>query len=129
MKPVAGFYSIAGANYTAEEIQNIYSDATRKVEVKHATGPCNTQNETRKDEKPPNETRKPEMQHAPQAIETRKTNKARLGSENGKHIGTFIIDGIEYQSAHDAAKALNLAPSTIIRRCRKKIEGYEMMEI
>ena len=125
MKLAGGTYHIAGINYTPEEIAVIYSGATRnKVEPISETR--NVQHEI------VGETRKHETQHET-ISETRNTKqppsenapRKHSGKKNSKFIGMITVNGIEYESAHQASFALNIAPSTVLRRCRNKVKGFD----
>ncbi len=139
ISPLNGLYPVAGKYYTQDEVKNIYFelpvsnpikidvatfiDPVVKVDepkippkeiirTQHATNDRNTQKDSIETRKEANETRKP--------------NKARLGTTNGKSIGAMVIEGKRYESAHQAAKELNLSPSTILRRCKAGVNGYSI---
>jgi len=46
------------------------------------------------------------------------------GINHGKFKGMYVINGIEYASAHIAAKELGLIARTVLRKCKKNKDGY-----
>lgn len=47
-----------------------------------------------------------------------KMSESKKGKNHPKFKGFYIIDGIKYESAREAAKHLDIAAITVIRRCK-----------
>lgn len=57
--------------------------------------------------------------------ETRqKMSATKMGIKHPKFKGFYFIDGVQYPSANQAAKLLNISSKTIISRCKQKPNMY-----